>query len=94
MNTQSPDARLERVETRVAGSRATVALERRPIDTRLESRVNLAAGLGRENDPRFGLAKIGRIELRPLLIVRMHLHGKRLLTIEKLEQQRKLGCGW
>ena len=32
----------------------------------------------------------GGLSLRRLLVVRMHLHGERLLTIEEFEQQRKL----
>ena len=70
--------------------RASCSLERRAIDARLQARVNFAARFGGQDDPGFGLSQIGRIELRRLLVVRMHLHGERLLAIEKLEQQRKL----
>ena len=70
--------------------RAQLALERRPIDARLQPRVDFAPRFRRQDDPRFGLAQIGRIEPGGLRIVRVDLHGERLLTIEKLEQQRKL----
>src|SRR5690606_4671970 len=59
------------------------------IDIRFQSRVNLAAGECRENDPSFGLSPIGRIELRGLFVVGMHLYGKRSLTIQVFEQQGK-----
>ena len=36
------------------------------------------------------MPKIGRLQACRLRVVRMHLHGERLLAIEKFEQQRKL----
>jgi hypothetical protein len=73
-----------------AGAALQSALQRASVDARFESSVNLAARLGREHDPRFGFAKVGRIELCRLLIVGVDLHGQCALAIEKLEQKRKL----
>ena len=56
------DARLELMETVVAGAGGELAFELRAIDARLETGVDFAARFGGEHDPGFGLAEIGRRE--------------------------------
>ena len=62
---------------------------RRTVETTLQAGVNSAVRFGGQNDPGFGLAKIGRIEPGGLFVVRMDLHGEFLLGIEQLDEQRK-----
>ena len=67
--------------------------ERCPITTRPQPRINTAPWAGVENDPRLGLAQIGRIESSCRGVVRMDLDRQIALAVEKLEDQRKTRLG-
>ena len=53
--------------------------------------VERAAGLGGQDHPGFGLAKVGRIEQLRTRVVGMDLDRKLAARVEEFEQQRELG---
>ena len=59
------------------------------VDSWIQSGIDLAPRFRGQHDPGFGLAPVGRIELLRLLIVGVNLHGEILVSVEKLEKQRK-----
>jgi hypothetical protein len=85
------DRRLELVKTSITGSGRQLPLERTAINAALETSVDFAAWLSREDDPGFGLAEIGRREERTLFVIGMNLDGEGLVGVEEFEEERKLG---
>ena len=82
--------RLELVETLLARARRQGGAQSVAGHARLEPGVDLAARIGGQHDPGFGLAQVGRVELGGLLVVGMHLHRERAVAVEEFQQQRKL----
>jgi hypothetical protein len=58
-------------------------------DSLTETGVDATAGVSINDIPGLGLASVGRRKLGSAGIVRMNLHGEHLMSIKKLEEQRK-----
>ncbi len=57
---------------------------------RLQTGINAARRVSRENHPGFGLAAFTGNKKMGLCIIRMHLHRKTIAGIQKFDEQRKL----
>ena len=70
-----PGLGLETMQAILGSSLGDCLLQLGCVDALSETGVNLAAGIGVEDDPGFGLAQIGSLHLGRELIVGMNLHG-------------------
>jgi hypothetical protein len=60
------------------------------IDARIQTSVNAASRLGCQNDPGFRLAALVGNKSTRLVVVGMHLYRQAVVSVEVLQEQRKL----
>ncbi len=85
--------RMKAMESVAGGFSFHVLFELGASDARLEAGIDLSRWGSIDNDPRFGLSLFVAENLFRLGIVGMDLHGEKLVTIEKLDEEREFAIG-
>src|SRR5687767_10297548 len=81
------------MQTELASPSVDFARKCGAIEATLQACIDHAAGLGGDDNPSLGFAKVGRREQGRLLIVGVDLNRQHVTGVEKFEKERKARLG-